>query len=132
MNAILPSTTRMESRKRWLLSGLSTKGKLIIDKGAATALKNKNRSLLSAGIDHTKGKFSRGEIVAIHDMEDNYLGCGISNYSSEDIGIIKGAHSSKIATLLSVDYGPEVVHRNDLALLEGKETSGDRKTIPVT
>jgi glutamate 5-kinase len=127
----LPSTTRMESRKRWLLSGLSTKGKLIIDNGAAAALKNQNRSLLSAGIDRAEGKFSRGEIVAIHDLEDNHLGCGVTNYSSEDIGIIKGAHSSKIATLLSVDYGPEVVHRNNLALLEGKETSGDRKTIPI-
>jgi glutamate 5-kinase len=127
----LPSTTRLESRKRWLLSGLSTRGKLIIDDGAATALKTQNRSLLSAGINHAEGKFSRGEIVAIYDTEDNHLGCGITNYSSEDIGIIKGAHSSKIATLLSVDYGPEVVHRNNLALLEGKETSGNRKTLPV-
>ena len=127
----LSSTTRMESRKRWLLSGLCTRGKLIIDRGAAAALKNQNRSLLSAGINRAEGKFSRGEIVAIHDIEDNYLGCGITNYGSEDIDIIKGAHSSKIATLLSVDYGPEVVHRNDLALVEGKETSGDRKTIPV-
>ena len=126
-----PSTTRMESRKRWLLSGLCTRGKLVIDNGAADALKKQNRSLLSAGISRAEGDFFRGEIVAIHDMEDNHLGCGITNYSSEDIGIIKGAHSSKIATLLSVDYGPEVVHRNDLALLEGKETSGDRKTIPV-
>jgi len=126
-----PSTTRMESRKRWLLSGLSTRGKLIIDNGAATALKKENRSLLSAGINRAEGKFSRGAIVAIYDMEDNHLGCGITNYSSEDIGIIKGAHSSKIATLLKVDYGPEVVHRNNLALLEGKETSGNRKTIPV-
>ena len=127
----LPSTTRMESRKRWLLSGLSTRGKLIIDNGAATALKKQNRSLLSAGINHAEGKFSRGEIVAIYDTEDNHLGCGITNYSSEDIGLIKGAHSSRIASLLSVDYGPEVVHRNNLALLEGKETSDNRKTIPI-
>ena len=127
----LPSTSKLESRKRWLLSGLSTKGKLIIDNGAATALREQNRSLLSAGISRAEGKFSRGEIVAIYDMEDSHLGCGITNYSSGDIGIIKGAHSSKIATLLSVDYGPEVVHRNNLALLEGKESSGNRQTVPV-
>ena len=126
-----PATSKLESRKRWLLSGLSTRGKLIIDNGAATALKKENRSLLSAGIDHVEGRFKRGDIVAIYDTGGNYLGCGISNYNSVNIGLIKGAHSSKIAALLSIDNGPEVVHRNNLALLAGKETSGNRQTVPV-
>ena len=127
----LPLTSKLESRKRWLLSGLSTRGKLVIDEGAATALRKQNRSLLSAGIDRVEGKFKRGDIVAIYDTGGKHLGCGITSYSSENIGIIKGAHSSKIANLLSFDYGPEVVHRNNLALLERKETSGNRQTIPV-
>ena len=127
----LPSTSKLESRKRWMVSGLCTRGKLVIDEGAVTALKKQNRSLLSAGIDRVEGKFKRGDIVAIHDTGGNQLGCGITSYSSENIGIIKGAHSSKIANLLSFDYGPEVVHRNNLALLERKETSGNRQTVPV-
>ena len=127
----LPSTSKLESRKRWLLSGLSTRGKLVIDEGAVTALRKQNRSLLSAGIDRVEGKFKRGDIVAIYDTGGKHLGCGITSYSSENIGIIKGAHSSKIANLLSFDYGPEVVHRNNLALLERKETSGNRQTVPV-
>ena len=127
----LPSTSKLESRKRWMLSGLCTRGKLVIDEGAATALRKQNRSLLSAGIDHVEGKFNRGDIVAIYDTRGNHLGCGITSYSSENIGIIKGAHSSKIANLLSFDYGPEVIHRNNLALLERKETSGNRQTVPV-
>lgn len=127
----LPSTSKLESRKRWMLSGLCTRGKLVIDEGAATALRKQNRSLLSAGIDHVEGKFNRGDIVAIYDTGGNHLGCGITSYNSENIGIIKGAHSSKIANLLSFDYGPEVIHRNNLALLERKETSGNRQTLPV-
>jgi len=127
----LPSTSKLESRKRWMLSGLCTRGKLVIDEGAVTALRKQNRSLLSAGIDRVEGKFKRGDIVAIYDTGGNHLGCGITSYSSENIGIIKGAHSSKIADLLSFDYGPEVVHRNNLALLERKETSGNRQTVPV-
>jgi len=47
----------------------------------------------------------------------NALDTGISNYSSTDIGTIKGAHSKKIATLLGYDYGSEVVHRNNLVVL---------------
>jgi glutamate 5-kinase len=127
----LPTSDKLESRKRWMLSGLCTKGKLIIDSGAAVALRRQNRSLLSAGIDRAEGRFNRGDIVAIYDTEGNNLGCGISNYSSSDIGIIQGAQSSKIESLLSFDYGPEVVHRNNLALLEREEPSGNRQTVPV-
>jgi len=113
----LPTTSKLESRKRWMLSGLSTRGKLIVDSGAATALKKQNRSLLAAGIRQIEGDFQRGDIVNIYDPEGSRLGCGITNYSSADISIIKGAHSRKIASLLGYDYGSEVVHRNNLVVL---------------
>jgi glutamate 5-kinase len=127
----LPTADHLESRQRWMLSGLCTKGKLIIDNGAVLALKKNNRSLLAAGIEKAEGKFGRGDIVAICDAEGNQIGCGITNYSSSDIGIIKGAQSNKIAELLSFDYGPEVVHRNNLALLEREEPSAHRQTIQL-
>lgn len=113
----LPVHDRIESRKRWMLSGLSTRGKLIVDDGAAQALSKQNRSLLAAGIKNVEGKFKRGDTVNIYDSAGNRLGCGITNYSSSDIEIIKGAHSGKIATLLGYDYGSEVVHRNNLVVL---------------
>jgi len=109
-------TTRRESRERWLLSGLATRGKLVVDAGAALALTTQNGSLLAAGIQHVEGKFQRGDIVNIYDLAENRLGCGISNYSSTDISLIKGAHSRKIVTLLGYDYGAEVVHRNNLVI----------------
>ncbi len=100
-----------------MLSGLSTKGKLVVDSGAALALTKQNRSLLAAGIKQIEGDFQRGDIVNIYDPEGSRLGCGITNYSSADIEAIKGAHSRKIATLLGYDYGSEVVHRNNLVVL---------------
>ncbi len=126
----LPASDHLESRQRWMLSGLSTRGKLIIDNGAVLALKKNNRSLLAAGIEKAEGKFGRGDIVAIYDTAGNQVGCGITNYSAGDIGIIKGAQSDKIAGLLSFDYGPEVVHRNNLALMEKEGPSAHRQTIP--
>ena len=113
----LPTTSKLESRQRWMLSGLSTKGKLVVDSGAAMALKKQNRSLLAAGIKQIKGDFQRGDIVNIYDPEGARLGCGITNYSSSDISLIKGAHSRKIVSLLGYDYGSEVVHRNNLVVL---------------
>jgi len=113
----VPTTSKLESRKRWMLSGLSTRGKLVVDSGAALALRKQKRSLLAAGIKQVEGKFQRGDIVNICDPDGVRLGCGIVNYSSADIEAIKGAHSRKIALLLGYDYGSEVVHRNNLAVL---------------
>jgi len=113
----LPTTSKLESRKRWMLSGLCVQGKLVIDSGAALALRKQNRSLLAAGIRQIEGEFDRGDIVDIYDAEGSHLGCGLVNYSSSEVNLIKGVHSGKIATLLGFDYGPEVVHRNNLAVL---------------
>jgi len=112
-----PMASNLESRQRWMLSGLSTKGKLVVDSGAALALKKQKRSLLAAGILQIEGEFQRGDIVNLYDSEGSRLGCGITNYSSADISAIKGAHSKDIATTLGYDYGSEVVHRNNLVML---------------
>ncbi len=121
-----PAKSGLESRKRWLLSGLCTKGKLVIDEGATLALRKQNRSLLSAGIQTVEGTFRRGDIIAIYDVEGTHLGCGITNYSASDIFQIKGVNSRKISSLLSFDYGPEVIHKNNLALIETEESSEHR------
>jgi glutamate 5-kinase len=113
----VPTASKLESRKRWMLSGLSTRGKLVVDSGAAAALKRRRGSLLAAGIKQVNGPFQQGDIVNVYDPEGARLGCGITNYSSADIEIIKGAHSGEIATLLGHDYGSEVVHRNNLVVL---------------
>ena len=113
----IPTASKLESRKRWMLSGLATRGKLVVDSGAALALKKQKRSLLAAGIGQIEGDFQRGDIVNVYDPQGSHLGCGITNYSSSDIAVIKGMHSRKIATLLGYDYGSEVVHRNNLVVL---------------
>ena len=112
-----PLTDKLESRKRWMVSYLSTRSRLIVDSGAARALRKQKRSLLATGIKEVEGKFQRGDVVTIYDHKGSILGCGISNYSSADIDAIKGEHSRKIATLLGYDYGAEIVHRNNLVVL---------------
>ena len=109
--------SKMESKKRWMLSGLASKGKVTVDKGAILALKGQNKSLLPAGVIKAEGKFHRGDIVDILDEKGKHIGCGISSYSSADLAIIRGKHSDKILSLLGYDYGDEVVHRNNMVLL---------------
>ena len=101
-----------------MLSGLASKGKLVVDEGAVRALKEQNKSLLPAGIVESEGKFQRGNAVDIYDIHGNYLGCGISNYKSNDVNAIKGAHSQAVINILGYEYGSEVIHRNNMVLVE--------------
>jgi len=100
---------KMESRKRWMLSGLASKGKVTVDKGAVSVLKEHNKSLLPAGIMKAEGRFQRGDIVDILDEKGKRIGFGISNYSSSDLATIGGKHSDKIVSLLGYDYGDEIL-----------------------
>jgi len=109
---------RRESRVRWMLSGLGTRGRLTVDNGAAQALATQHRSLLAAGIKAVAGEFERGDIVDIVDGTGDKLGSGISNYSSAELIRITGARSDQITEILGHNYGAEVVHRNNLALFE--------------
>jgi glutamate 5-kinase len=113
-----PFTDKLESRKRWMVSCLSTKSRLTVDSGAARALRKQKRSLLATGIKEVEGKFQRGDVVTIYDHRGSILGCGIINYNADDVRTIKGAHSKEITTLLGYDYGSEVVHRNNLVVLD--------------
>ena len=113
----VPSTNKKESRERWMLAGLSVKGKLVVDEGASRALKRENSSLLGAGIVETEGNFQRGDLVNVFDVLNNRLGSGITNYGADDIDKIKGVHSTKIAQILGYDYGAEIIHRNNLVIL---------------
>jgi glutamate 5-kinase len=112
-----PLTTKLESKKRWMISGLASKGRLTIDQGAALALTIDNKSLLPAGITSLEGKFQRGNVIDIFDTEGKRIGCGISNYSAQEIAAIKGAHSNSVSGILGYDYGSEIVHRSNMVLL---------------
>ena len=113
-----PATaSKLESRKRWMLSGLSSRGTLSVDDGAASAIKKDKASLLPTGIIHVDKDFHRGDIVDIVDSQDNCIARGISNYSSQELTVIKGTHSDKIVSVLGYEYGAEAVHRNNLVVL---------------
>lgn len=112
-----PADSKMEARKRWMLSGISQRGKIIVDPGAVSALVSDHRSLLPAGIQSVEGDFSRGESIYVVDSNGVKIACGIANYAARDIGKIQGLRSDRIEETLGYHYGQEVVHRNNLVLL---------------
>ena len=118
IGTFFPATsTKMESRKRWMLSGLSNKGEIRVDDGAARALVDNNRSLLPAGVKDVTGTFDRGDIVTIVDSAGSKIAAGIANYDSVDLAKIGGFNSARIGELLGHEYGEEAIHRNNMAVL---------------
>lgn len=108
--------SHVESRKRWLLSGVAQTGALQLDDGAVRALVRQGRSLLPAGVTAAAGAFERGDAVVLAAPGGAQIGVGISNYSAAEVERIRGRRSSEIEAVLGYDYGAEIVHRNNLAL----------------
>lgn len=126
--AFLRSGSRVESRKRWILTGASeSRGTVVVDAGAARALKDQGRSLLPAGIVDAEGTFERGDIIAIAGPDGDVFAWGLANYPHADVVAIRGRRSAEVGGLLGYEYGPEVVHRNDMALVEGSGTSAKKE-----
>lgn len=113
----LPLASKVESRKRWIISGLAARGEVAIDNGAALALVRGGKSLLPAGISAVHGHFERGDTINIKDSLGKRLACGVANYAAADLERIRGLHSADIETMLGYEYGEEAVHRNNLVLL---------------
>ena len=112
-----PTTDRLESRRRYLLSPMHVQGSITIDEGAVRALVRHGRSLLPAGVVAISGDFERGHVVRIESAEGAHIASGRANYGAADLGRISGEHSDRIEELLGHDYGDEAVHRNNLVLV---------------
>ncbi|HSG16774.1 MAG TPA: glutamate 5-kinase [Anaerolineae bacterium] len=109
--------TPLESRKRWIFAGPTPAGTLMIDDGAARALRAQGRSLLPAGITAVDGDFERGDIISIIQSDGSEVARGTTRYGSAELRQIIGCHSDEIVRRLGYAYGPVAVHRNDLILV---------------
>ena len=106
---------KISLRKYWLAYGPSKEGALTIDNGAKSALKN-GKSLLSVGIKSVEGTFDKGAIVEIEDLKGKVIATGISNYSSEEINLIKGEQSENIEEILGYKYDDAIIHIDNVAM----------------
>lgn len=113
----LPTADRVVSRRRHLLSALQARGRIVVDEGAARALRYDGKSLLPAGVTEAHGPFERGDVVRVYTQDGGHLATGSVNYSADDIERIKGQRSDRIPDLLGYEYGEEVIHRDNLVLL---------------
>jgi len=112
--------SRIAARKYWLKHAPLEPGAILVDAGAARALRDKGASLLPGGVVGAEGEFRRGDMVEVRLFDpqgQQRVARGVSQYSAVDIRRISQHHTSEIESILGYNYGDNVVHRDDLVLL---------------
>ena len=114
----LPSQSKLSSRKHWIAFNLKPKGTLIVDDGAKQAVVKMGKSLLSSGLLDVKGNFKFGDPVKCVDTNGVEFARGLINYRAEEVFRLRGLHSRDIKKVLGYKYYDEIIHRDDLVVLE--------------
>src|SRR3546814_483936 len=109
--------TPATARKQWISGHLAPQGTLMVDAGAAKALRS-GRSLLPAGVTGVDGRFQRGDPVRVVNGDGAEIAVGLSAYTDEDARRIKGHKSGDIADILGYRGRDEMIHRDDLVRSE--------------
>jgi glutamate 5-kinase len=118
VGTIFMTGNRLASRKHWLAFTTRTHGELVLDDGAVRAITRGGKSLLPAGIVEVRGKFRVGDPIACVDSSGRAVARGLTAYASDAVERIAKRPTREIAQMLGYSNGAEVIHRDDLVLLE--------------
>jgi len=109
-----------KNRIRWIILAKSS-GKVVVDRGARDAVVNKN-SLLPSGIIDVMGNFERGDIIDI-ECGGEVFAKGISDYTSDELKVIKGKHTNMIADILGYKNYNHVISNCNIGLINTDHVS---------
>jgi glutamate 5-kinase len=113
---IEPSTTPAAAYKSWIAGSLAPQGSVMVDAGAAAALRQ-GKSLLPAGVRRIQGRFEKGDAVLVLDPDGRELARGLCRYDADEAERIMGLRSDAIEATLGYTAGPTLIHADDLALV---------------
>ena len=104
-----------KNRARWIILARAS-GTVRVDAGAKAAVLGKN-SLLPAGIVGVEGSFDRGDVVKL-ECESMVFAKGITDYTSEELLKIKGAHTNEIEGILGYKNYDNVIKKENIGILK--------------
>jgi glutamate 5-kinase len=107
------SGDRTASRLFWLRHATTPRGRLVLDAGAVTAVRERGASLLAAGITAVDGDFDSGDPVELVGPDEVVVARGLVSYDAPDLPALLGRKTAD----LPAEFRREVVHRDDLVLL---------------
>ncbi|MGW8376143.1 glutamate 5-kinase [Streptomyces sp. ODS28] len=109
---------RTAGRLLWLAHASTPRGALVLDEGAVRAVTEGRKSLLPAGIARVEGEFTAGDPVELRDERGTAVARGLVSFDAKEIPQLLGRSTRDLARELGPAYEREVVHRDDLVLLD--------------
>ena len=113
---LVAQTQKQQARKQWMADHLQLRGAVTVDPGAAAKLQAEGKSLLAIGMTQVEGDFSRGDVIAIRDVNGLEIARGLANYASAEARLICRKPSTEFEALLGYIAESEFVHRDNLIL----------------
>jgi len=106
--------SRIPARKLWIAFAVGSRGTVVVDDGARSALE-RGSSLLAAGVKEVIGDFGAGAPVDITTLAGDLFARGLARHSSEELLPALGLRSADLPS-----GSPHVVvHADDLVVLPG-------------
>jgi glutamate 5-kinase len=109
-----PHEGRAPSFKLWLRYATPSRGRIVVDTGAARVLRERGSSLLPVGITAVEGEFAAGDAVEVV-SEGEVVGKGIASHSATELRRVEGMRSERVREILP-GTEPEAVHRDYFVL----------------
>ena len=116
----------LSARRLWIAFAAEVAGRVHVDDGARRALVEGHKSLLPAGVVGVDGTFDAGEVVDVVDSTGRAFARGRSSVAAIDLRGVIGSRT----TDLPDGMVHEVVHRDDLVVLEPVTAIGARFNAP--
>lgn len=126
---VLPSADPVARRKHWIAFSMKPRGVVRCDDGATTAVRQRGRSLLPSGVTAVEGRFRRGDCISLLDATGDEFARGLAAYGAEEATRIAGKRSQQVDEILGYALGAELVHRDDLVLLDTDDRSAARTDV---
>ncbi|HEX2054105.1 MAG TPA: glutamate 5-kinase [Actinomycetota bacterium] len=101
-----PSPSKIQARKLWIAWAQQSRGRIVVDDGAAHALTEGKKSLLAAGVKMVEGNFRAGDAVEVVTVGDELVAKGLVGFDAGILAEIAGTKGNR-----------EVIHRDHMVLM---------------
>jgi glutamate 5-kinase len=81
---------RLNAKKYWIAFTLRPRGDVLLDRGAAEAVRAKGKSILSVGVLGVRGDFGAGDAVRVVDVDGHEIARGLARCSAAQMAAVAG------------------------------------------
>jgi glutamate 5-kinase len=107
------SKSRLPAKKSWIAFTLRPRGALVLDAGAAHAVRTLGKSVLPVGVLGVRGDFQAGDAVRILGPDGVEIGRGLVRCGAADAARVAGGAARELG---EEDGSAVLVHRDDLVV----------------